>query len=104
MSREHMVVEFQKEYSMLDNKFLKADKDLFDVGVLIAHTSELEKGFMVKKQLKTTSKGTKFNYKRIETKEEANIYFAKVREMAESFDPKVINEKLEKRIKGLSNK
>ena len=28
MSKDYEVVEFQKEYSMLDNRFLKADKEL----------------------------------------------------------------------------
>ncbi|MGL5330182.1 MAG: hypothetical protein ACRDD7_13005 [Peptostreptococcaceae bacterium] len=92
------VYEFQKEYYMLDNKFLKADKDLFDLGVLVAYTSELDKGFMVKKQLKTTSNGTKFNYKKIESQEEANAYSANVREMANKLDFNLIDDKFKELI------
>lgn len=81
MGRKFKVVGFQKEYSMLDTKFKKVDEDLFNLGILVAYTSELGKGFIVKKQLKTTNTGTKFNYKPVENEEEFEEYIAKVREM-----------------------
>lgn len=85
--------EFQKEYYMLDSRFQKNDEDLFNLGILVAYTSELQNGFIVKRQLKTNSKGTKFNYKAVESQEEADAYCEKVRAMAESLDTNLIANK-----------
>lgn len=101
MNKDYEVVEFQKEYSMLNNRFLKVDKDLFDLGVLVAYTSELNRGFIVKKQLKTTSKGTKFNYKKIDSQEEADTYCSKVMEMSKRLDPELVMKKFKAKIEQL---
>lgn len=101
MNKDYEVVEFQKEYSMLNNRFLKVDKDLFDLGVLVAYTSELNRGFIVKKQLKTTSKGTKFNYKKIDSQEETDTYYSKVREMSKRLDSELVMKKFKAKIEQL---
>lgn len=98
MSKDYEVIEFQKEYYMLDNKFKKANEELFKLGIIVAYESELSKGFIVKKQLKTTNKGTKFNYKKIETEEELNNYFAKVKSMIKEIDLNLTIEKLKSKI------
>lgn len=98
MSKGYEVVEFQKEYSMLDNKFKKADEDLFNLGVIVAYESELNRGFIVKKQLKTTSKGTKFNYKKAKTEEELNDYIAKVKAMIKEIDMELVMREFKSKI------
>ena len=101
MSKDFEVVEFQKNYSILDIRFEKVDKELFDLGILVAYTSELNNGFMVKRQLKTTNKGTKFNYKQIENQEELDNYNSKLKEMVTKLNPKLTIEKLKSKIEQL---
>lgn len=97
MSKDCEVVEFQKEYYMLNNKLKKADEDLFNLGIVVAHESELSRGFIVEKQLKTTNKGTKFNYKKAET-EELNNYVAKIKSMIKEIDLELTVGKLQSKV------
>ena len=85
---------FQKNYKMLDSAFEKENKELYDLGVLVAHISELKDGFIVKKKLKTTTTGTKFNYKVCESQEEADAYRIKLKEMYNKLDSNLITMKL----------
>ena len=98
MSKDYEVIEFQKEYHMLNNKFKKADEALFNLGIIVAYESELTKGFIVKKQLKTTNKSTKFNYKKVETEEELNDYLIKVKSMIKEIDLGLTMEKFKSKI------
>ncbi len=47
------VVEFQKEFPVLNLELSKNEKD-FERGIIAIHVAELEKGFIVKKINKTT--------------------------------------------------
>ena len=78
MENKIKVIEFQKEYKMLTNKFKKEHPEAFNLGVIVAYTSEVQNGFMVKKQLRTTSKGTRFTYKPIKSREELSEYTDRV--------------------------
>ena len=97
MSKNYQVIEFQKEYHMLNNNFKKSNEELFKLGIIVAYESELTKGFIVKKQLKTTNKSTKFNYKKIETEEELNDYLIKVKSMIKEINSDLIIENLNKK-------
>ncbi|MGG5463511.1 hypothetical protein [Clostridium sp. B9] len=81
------VVEFQKEYPVLNFKLSKNEKD-YERGIIAIHVAELDKGFIVKKINKTTSKGTKVTYKFAKDEEEANNYVIKVNKMIDEFEEK----------------
>lgn len=87
MNKEFIIYEFQKEYTVLDNKLKKSNEDAFKLGLLVAYTSELKNGFIVKRQLKTTNTGTKITYKQIDNQQEADKYQKKIRKMSETIDP-----------------
>lgn len=78
MDNKIKLLGFQKEYKMLTTKFKKEHPELFNLGIVVAHTSEVKEGFIVKKQLRTTSNGTKFNYEAIKSREELTQYTEKV--------------------------
>lgn len=90
------IVGFQKEYRMLTTKLKKDKPELFNLGVIVAYTSEIENCFMVKKQLKTTSSGTKFNYEAIKSKEELEDYTEKVSSLTEALGVEAEIEKMKK--------
>ena len=81
------VVEFQKEFPVLNLELSKNEKD-FERGIIAIHVEELEKGFIVKKINKTTKNGTKVTYKACKDKEEANNYAFKVNKLIDSFEEK----------------
>lgn len=83
---DYTVIGFQKVYKGLNLKMQKNEPEAFKLGVLVAYASELDKGFGVVKQLKTNSKGTAFNYELIDTKEKAEKYEKKVKEIKEELD------------------
>ena len=78
MDNKIKLLGFQKEYKMLTTKFKKEHPELFNLGIVVAHTSEVKEGFIVKKQLRTTSNGTKFSYEALKSREELAQYTEKV--------------------------
>ena len=93
------IVNFQKEYCYLNNKFKKTEEELFNLGVVVAYISELGNGFMVKKQLKTNSRGTKFSYEKINNQEELNEYVSKVKKMLDKLDSNMLISEFDDNIK-----
>lgn len=59
---EAKIIEFQKIYPTINLKLMKDKPEDYDKAILAAHIAEVENGFIVKKQNKTTAKGTKFTY------------------------------------------
>lgn len=82
------VIGFQREYPCINLDLMKIDEKAYDIAILIAHTLEVEKGFIVKKQYKTTKKGTKFTYKACKDEEEAKEYVLKVHELLNQYKGK----------------
>lgn len=82
------VIEFQKEYPIINLELEKNSKKEYDMAIMVAYTMELEKGFIVKRQNKTTRKGTKFTYKPCETEEEFKDYKVKLNEMLGAYNKK----------------
>lgn len=82
------VMEFQKEYPTMNLDLLKNNPKDYDLAILVAYEMETENGFIVKKQYKTTKKGTKFTYKGCKNKEEAKEYSLKLHELLKSYNNK----------------
>lgn len=98
MKNEFICYKFQKDYPDLNNKLLKSSKELFDLGVVVACSSELEKGFIVKRQLKTTSKGTKFNFEPATSEQELGDYVKDIKEKLQNIDMKSLENKINQRV------
>lgn len=90
---------FKKEYKTLTTNFEKQDKELFDIGILVAYESELKNGFIVKRQFKTNDKGTIFEYTECKTQEEADNYYDKVKCMYDKLNLKSIEKRLKDMLK-----
>ena len=82
------VVEFQKEYPTMNLELLKNNEKDYDISVLVAHEIETKNGYIVKKQYKTTKKGTKFTYKACTGEEEAKEYNLKLHELLKQYNKK----------------
>ena len=79
------VLEYQKNYSALDIRMMEECKALYDFSVIYIHVCELECGFKVKRINKTTAKGTKVTYSKIESKEELDDYLKKIEDMRNKY-------------------
>lgn len=80
------VIEFQKEFPIMNLRLMKDDKAKYDMSILIAYTLETERGFIVAKQYKTTKKGTKFKYKACKNEEEAKEYSLKLKALLDKYN------------------
>ena len=83
-----VVIELRKEYPIINLDLMKNNEQMYDMAILVAYMAELERGFIVKKQFKTTKKGTKFAYKVCEDGEEAKEYSLKVQELLRKYKEK----------------
>lgn len=83
-----VVMEFQKEFEMINLDMMKNDVEKYDLAILVAYTLETERGFIVKKQGKTTKKGTKFTYKACKDEAEAKEYSLKLHELLKQYNEK----------------
>lgn len=83
---DYEVTGFQKGYKMLNSKMLENEPNAFALGLLVAYSSEIKKGFYVDKQLKTNPKGTNFNFKKFKTSEEVEKYKIKLNEILNMID------------------
>lgn len=83
-----VVLEFQKEFPTINLDLMKNDIKKYDMAILAAYTVELERGFIVKKQGKTTKKGTKFTFKPCEDKSELENYAFKLYELLKEYNKK----------------
>lgn len=82
------VIEFGKEFPSVNLDLMKNNPKDYDMAILVAYTLEVERGFIVKKQNKTTKKGTKFTYKLCEDEEEAKEYNLKLHELLKQYNEK----------------
>lgn len=82
------VIEFKKEYPSMNLDEMKNNPKDYDMAILVAYTLETERGFIVKKQFKTTKKGTKFTYKACKNEEEAKEYSLKLKELLDQYNKK----------------
>lgn len=78
---DYQVIGFQKTFKILTAKLEKERPIMYKMGVLIAYSAELERGFGVKKKLKANSKGTNFNYELLDTEEKVKEYKEKVNKL-----------------------
>lgn len=83
-----VVIGFRKEYPSINLDLMKSNEQIYDMAILAVYTSELERGFIVKKQFKTTKKGTKFTYKLCKDEDEANEYSFKIHELLRQYKEK----------------
>lgn len=83
-----VVMGFQKEFEMINLDMMKNDVEKYDLAILVAYTLETERGFIVKKQGKTTKKGTKFTYKACKDEAEAKEYSLKLHELLKQHNEK----------------
>lgn len=82
------VIEFSKEFPSMNLDSMKNSPKDYDMAILVAYTLETERGFIVKKQYKTTKKGTKFNYKVCKDEEEAKEYSLKLKKLLDQYNKK----------------
>lgn len=82
------VMEFQKEFEMINLDMMKNDIEKYDMAILGAYALETKKGFIVKRQGKTTKKGTKFTYKACKDEKEAKEYSLKLHELLKLYNEK----------------
>ena len=82
------VIGFRAEYPSINLDLMKNNEQMYDRAILAAYTAELERGFIVKKQFKTTKKGTRFAYKVCKDEEEAKEYSLKVQELLKKYNEK----------------
>ena len=85
---DYKVVEFQKQFALIDLELMEKDIEKYDITILVAYMLEIKNGFIVKKQGKTTKKGTKFTYKTCESEDEARMYKLKLHEMLNQYNDK----------------
>ena len=83
-----VVIGFRKEYPSINLDLMKNNEQMYDMAILAVYMAELKKGFIVKKQFKTTKKGTKFTYKVCKDEEEAKEYSLKVHELLRQYKEK----------------
>lgn len=83
-----VVIELRKEYPIINLDLMKNNEQMYDMAILVAYMAELERGLIVKKQFKTTKKGTKFAYKACKDEEEAKEYSLKVHELLRQYKKK----------------
>lgn len=83
-----VVIELRKEYPIINLELMKNNEQMYDMAILVAYMAELERGVIVKKQFKTTKKGTKFAYKVCKDEEEAKEYSLKVHELLRQYKEK----------------
>lgn len=85
---EYQLYGFQKNYKILTAKLEKERPMMYKMGLLIAYSAELDRGFGVKKKLKANSKGTNFNYRLLDTKEKIEEYKKQVDKIQEEISLK----------------
>lgn len=83
-----VVMEFQNEFETINLDMMKNDTKNYDMAILVAYTLETKRGFIVKKQGKTTRKGTKFTYKACKDEEEAKEYSLKCHKLLQQYNEK----------------
>lgn len=90
------ILEYQKDNRLLTKEFKEENELLYKVGILVAMTSDLKYGHIVKRYNKPTSKGTKFTYKPVESEEEVEKYVKKIEKEFNKFDKEELVRELEK--------
>lgn len=82
------VLEFQKEYPSINLDLQKTSQEMYELAIIWVYMSELKRGYMVSKRRKTYKKGTKFNFKPIESEEELQNYFKTIIDLISSLNDK----------------
>lgn len=83
-----VVIGFQREYLGVNLELMKNNEQMYDMAILAVYTAELKRWFIVKKQFKTTKKGTKFTYKACKNEKEAKEYSLKIHELLRLYKEK----------------
>lgn len=47
-----VVIGFQREYPSINLDLMKSNEQMYDMAILVVYTSELERGFIVRKQFR----------------------------------------------------
>lgn len=82
------VLEFQKEYPSINLDLQKQSEEMYDLAIVWVYMSELGNGYMVSRRRKTYKKGTKFNFKPIESEEELQSYFKTIMDFINALNNK----------------
>lgn len=85
---EVKVLEFQKEYKTINLDLQKNNEEMYELALIWVYMSELKSGYMVSKRRKTYKRGTKFNFKPIESEEELQSYFKTIMDSINVFNDK----------------
>lgn len=81
-------LEYEIKYPNLDIQHLIKNKQLFDYGVIVAHTKEYSNGFKVKNVGKTYRTGTTFTYLQISDEKQLEQYKRLLIEMINGYNNK----------------
>lgn len=79
---------FKKEYPYLNLKLKKENPALFDMGIIVIKMAEFQHGFKVKKQYKTYSKGTAFNFEVFKDEKDFEKYSEQIQKIIKEYDEK----------------
>lgn len=94
---EFKVYEFEKVYSMITNKLQNESPNLYKLAEMVAYIAELDRGFIVKRQNKSTAKGTKFKYILVEHPDQLKEYYEKLRNMQGEISFEVMDDEIIKK-------
>lgn len=84
----HTVKKLEKEYLMLTSNLKSENPCEYDLGIIIAYTSELERGFKVGYQYEADEEGTKIDFVPFKNQEDISSYEELVLKMAKDFEEK----------------
>ncbi|MBM7835929.1 hypothetical protein [Clostridium sardiniense] len=82
------VMGYGMEFTLINLKLKNENQMMYDFVILDLYTSELSKGFKVKRINKTTRKGTKVNYESIKDRKDLEDYMKLVNSKIEEFKGK----------------
>lgn len=82
------VMGYGMEFPLINLKLKNENQMMYDFVILDLYTSELSKGFKVKRINKTTRKGTKVNYESIKGRKDLEDYMKLVNSKIEEFKGK----------------
>lgn len=97
------ILEFKKHNKTLNLDLKKDNEVLFNILLLLEYSSELRNGFMVKKQYKTTKKGTLFLFEPAKSQEEMDKYVEKLRGIIKEIGEQKILLTLKERLEQIQN-
>lgn len=85
---EYSVKKIEKSYPLLTLDLKTTKPCEYELGLIIAYTSELERGFKVGNQYKSDEDGTKIDFVPFENQEDIESYEKLILKMAKDFEQK----------------